>query len=634
MNMTRAAFWFVVALLLSLPALAQDSPVAGEFPDVAALEAAALPPRDRVDLAIRLQGAPPLLATPAPATPLKVGDRAGFTVTNSDSNETFTVMARLAAAGEHIYMWVDEAADVPDALLADLTRGFDQRVYPQVRELWGSEANPGVDGDPRIYALFASGVGPTAAAYFASDNTVPSAYVPTSNGHEMFIFNADALAGYDAAAIESIMGHEFQHMIRDNLQPNEELWINEGFAEFTQLYLFDEQLNWVPDFLTFPDTQLNVWNENSALRGYNYGSSLAFVTYFFERFGPEGLRILSEDSSPRALDGVARTLEALGGPPLDEFFADWVMANALFDTHFDRKQFGYSLLPDWVQPAATAQFHELPALLEGTTHQYAANYALLPNPEGYEALCLTLKAPREVALVPLNEHDGRFWYSNRADQTDFRLTRAFDLRGVDSAELRFDLWYWLEEAWDFAYVMVSTDGGETWTPQATSRMTDWNPHGTAFGPGYNGQSGGWVEEVVPLDAYAGQEILVRFEVITDDGVNQPGMAVDNVRLDALDYASDFEADDGGWAADGWVLINNRLPQRAWLQAAQRTGDGTVLSLDRWRWAPDLGESTLQWTLDLNPEADDVLLAVSPYAPVTGETMPYTLVVEAEACPSG
>lgn len=631
MTAKRAWIWGVAALLLALPALAQEAPVDGSFPTVTALESASLPPRDRVDLAIRLQGAPPLLGTPTPALPRKVGERAGFTVTNSDSNETFTVTARLAMVGEHVYMWVDEAANVPESLLADLTRGFDERVYPLARELWGSEDKPGVDGDSRIYALFASGVGPTAAAYFASDNTIPQAYVPTSNAHEMFIFNADALLGYDAAAIESIMSHEFQHMIRDNLQPNEELWINEGFAEFTQLYLFDEELNWIPDFLAFPDTQLNAWNEDPVLRGYNYGASLSFVTYFFERFGPEGLRMLSEDSSPRALDGVARTLDALGGPPLDEFFADWVLANALFDNQYDRKQFGYTLLPNWIEPAAAVQLHDPPSLLEGTTHQYAANYALLPNVTGYDAFCLTLKAPSEVALVPLDEHDGQFWYSNRADQSDLSLTRAFDLSGVDAAELHFDLWYWLEEAWDFAYVMVSTDGGATWTPQATSRTTDWNPHGTAFGPGYNAQSGGWVEEVIPLDAYAGQEILVRFEVITDDGVNQPGMAVDNVRLDAVGYASDFEADDGGWTADGWVRTDNRLPQRAWLQAVQRTQGGEILSLDRWRWAPDLGESATSWTLDVDDEAQSVLLAVSPFAPVTSEAMPYALEVRAGAC---
>ncbi len=627
--------WMTVglaALLLALPLAAQDAAPIIEYPTVTALIDAELPPRDRAELAVRLGGVEPVRSTPAPVAPRKVGDRAGFLVTNSDTNETSTVTARLELVGEHIYLWVDEAAGVPGSLLADLARAFDTRVYPETRALWGSEAKPGVDGDPRVYALFASGVGPTAAAYFASDHTYPPAYVPTSNGHEMFIFNADIVGYYDAAAIESVMAHEFQHMIRDHLQPNEELWINEGFSEFTSVYLFDDPPWSVESFFTFPDTQLNTWAEESALRGYHYGASLAFLIYFFDRFGPEAMSLLSADTSPRALNGVANVLAQLGGPPLDEFFADWVMANALLDTEFDEKRFGYASLPDWMLPAASVQLHDPPSLLEGTTRQYAANYALFPDASGFGAVCLTLKAPAEVALIPAGDHDGRFWYSNRADQSDLTLTRAFDLRDVTSAELRFDLWYWLEEAWDFGYVMVSTDGGATWTPQATAHTTTYNPHGTSYGPGYNGQSAGWVEEAVPLNAFAGQEILVRFEVITDDGVNLPGMAVDNVRIEAAGYASDLEADDGGWQAGGWVLTDNRLPQRAWLQAAQRAADGRVLDVTRWRWAPDLGETGSSWTLTLDAAVDDLVLAVSPYAPVTTVAMPYALEARQGACP--
>lgn len=630
--MNRTLYATILLLLLALPVLAQDTPPPDSFPTVAALAAAELPARDRIDLAIRLMGAPPLLpATPAPAAPRKAGDRASFIVSNGDSNQTFTLRATLAAVGKHIYMWVDDAASVPGPLLAELVRNFDERMYPSVRELWGSEDKPGVDGDPRIYALFATGIGSTAAAYFASDNTYPPAYVPTSNGHEMFIFNADVLGYYDALEVESIMAHEFQHMIRENLQPNEELWLNEGFAEFTQVYLYDEPAYWVNSFFTFPDTQLNAWAEDSSLRGYNYGAALAFVTYFYNRFGEAGLRQLSENDAPRALDGVAQVLAELGGPPLDEFFADWVMANGLNDSSYGDKQFAYAPLLHDLEPAVSVQLHNPPTVLEGETRQYAANYALLPNVTGMDAVCLTLKAPPVVELVPVGDHDGRFWYSNRADQSDLKLTRAFDLTRVDSAELSFDLWYWLEEAWDYSYVMVSSDDGATWDILPTAHTTTYNPHDNAYGPGYNGQSGGWVAETVSLDAWAGQQILVRFEVITDDGVNLPGMAVDNVRVDAVGYASDFEADDGGWQAEGWVWTDNRLPQRAWLQVAERAQNGEILRTGRWHYAPDLGETQSSWTLTFAPDARTVLLALSPYAPVTTTAMPYALELRDGAC---
>ncbi|HYO87758.1 MAG TPA: hypothetical protein VER79_03870, partial [Candidatus Limnocylindrales bacterium] len=132
--MKRSLWWMLgLTLMLGLPVAAQETPAPGSFPTVAALEAAVLPARDRADLAVRLVGAPALNGTPAPAAPHKVGDRASFIVSNSDINETFTLSATLAAVGEHIYMWVDDAASVPGPLLAELVRGFDDRMYPTVR---------------------------------------------------------------------------------------------------------------------------------------------------------------------------------------------------------------------------------------------------------------------------------------------------------------------------------------------------------------------------------------------------------------------------------------------------------------------------------------------------------------------
>ena len=241
------------------------------------------------------------------------------------------------------------------------------------------------------------------------------------------------------------------------------------------------------------------------------------------------------------------------------------------------------------------------------------------------------KAPPVVELVPVGDHDGRFWYSNRADQSDLKLTRAFDLTRVDSAELSFDLWYWLEEAWDYSYVMVSSDDGATWDILPTAHTTTYNPHDNAYGPGYNGQSGGWGGQTGFRDDYGGRQNLVRVVVVTDDGDKLPGRAVDNVRVDAVGYASDFEADDGGWQAEGWVWTDNRLPQRAWLQVAERAQNGEILRTGRWHYAPDLGETQSSWTLTFAPDARTVLLALSPYAPVTTTAMPYALELRDGAC---
>ena len=212
------------------------------------------------------------------------------------------------------------------------------------------------------------------------------------------------------------------------------------------------------------------------------------------------------------------------------------------------------------------------------------------------------------------------WYSNKTDYSDTTITRRFDLSGVDSATLAYNVWYHIENLWDYGYVMVSTDDGATWDILETPEMTWENPHNNAYGPGYTGLSDGWVAESISLDAYAGQDILLRFEMITDDATTQPGMLIDDVRIPEIDYASDFEADSGGWEARGWIWTDNTLPQQVWVQAVQESG--TDRQFDRW-----LVPADAPIALELVEGVDQVMLAISPFAPLTTVPMPYTLALD-------
>src|SRR5205085_257847 len=85
---------------------------------------------------------------------------------------------------------------------------------------------------------------------------------------------------------------------------------------------------------------------------------------------------------------------------------------------------------------------------------------------------------------------GFFWWSNRGDMLDTRLTRPLDLRGAERATLTFDLRYDTEDAYDYGYVLVSTDGGTRWQTLTGRHTTQESPTGNNFGAGYNGRSGG------------------------------------------------------------------------------------------------------------------------------------------------
>ena len=611
-------------LCVAVSGSAQEAVI--EYPTVAALEAAVIPPRDRIDLARRLQGVTEIPTPPANAPTRQLGEQETFYITNTSAGETFQVTATLRAIGEHIYLWVEDGGTISDEALQALVDAFDQTIYPKVRRLWGEEASPGIDGDPRVYGLFAENLGSTAAAYFSSDHIYPTAAVRTSNAHEMFFLNLSAFNGEDDLPyIESVLSHEFQHMIRENLNPNLELWLNEGFSEFTQVYLYEQLDLTVIGFLNNPDTQLNTWAENQSLRGFHYGASLLFLLYLYDQHGIEAINDLSADQSQRGLQAVDNVLRARGEPGVDEFFADWVMANALHNPSAAEGQYGYRILSP-IFPVEEATITAYPSELMGSVHQYATDYFILDNLDGVGALEIRLDAPAEVGLISASPEDGgRFWYSNRSDVSDTTLTRAFDLSNVTTATLNYRLWYHTERDWDYGYVMVSEDDGATWEILETEHTTTHNPHGTAYGAGYNGMSGGgsspvWIDESASLNAYAGQPILVRFEMITDDGVNLPGMAIDDVAIPEINYFSDFETDDGGWEAAGWLLTDNRLPQELWLQIGYEI-DGD-LEVTRWR---SQGGGT--WRLELAEGRQRAVLALSAFAPVTTIPMPYTLKID-------
>jgi bacillopeptidase F (M6 metalloprotease family) len=173
--------------------------------------------------------------------------------------------------------------------------------------------------------------------------------------------------------------------------------------------------------------------------------------------------------------------------------------------------------------------------------------------------------------------DGAFWWANRGDSIDTKLTREFDLRSLTSATLRFSAWFEIEHGWDYAYVAASTDGGTTWRALPGQQTTDYNPVEAAYGPGYTGGSEGWLQEEVDLSAYAGTKVLLRFEYVTDDATSLTGFAVDDVEVPELGFR-DGADDPGGWASEGFERIGGSLFQRFVVQVI-RDGDVTHLELD-------------------------------------------------------
>jgi len=595
---------------------------------LATLRRTVVPSADPVDLARRLRGVTDV--PPNPTQPLKVykvGDIETFWASDADSETDFQVRCKLLYATAHVYMWFEAAVNAP--AISDIKRSadkFENSIYPTARSYFGSENTPGVDGDVHLYVVHARKLGGNIAGYFSSSSEVPKVVSPHSNQAQMFYVNLDnAQVGTDD--YEGTLAHEFQHMIHDHEDTNEETWLNEGLSELSRLVNGYADTGFAPYFLANPDYQLNAWPEAEDEKGAHYGASYLFATYFLERFGKDAVRALvaEPENGLTGIEAALRKINAIDsatGKPITfiDLFADWQLANLLNNKTAGDGRYAYTLYQEKLRPITlTAQ----PANGErqGDVNQYGTRYLAFTKPGKYT---LDFQANRTVPVVPAKPHSGQYvWWSNRADKSDTTLTRAFDLTGVKAATLQYWTWFDLEGNWDYAYLIVSEDGGQTWTPLATPHTTTEDPHANAYGPGYTGQQR-WFQEKVDLSAYAGKQIQVRFEMITDDAVNNPGLLIDDVELPELGYQSDFEADGGGWEANGFVRMDNTLPQEFLVQELRDSGNGAVEI--SWLLAPDGGTSA-QWSFEVGGAIKRVVLTLSGATEFTTQPAPYTLTIK-------
>ncbi len=527
-----------------------------------------VPINEPIELAERLRGlpnVPRVLATEA--EPIPLGTIETFWVGNVDTIENFQVQADLVYATDHVYFWVEQGVKYDLEDVKALVDDFETHAYPTNRAFFGSEWSPGVDGDPHLYILYARNLGASVAGYFsAADELSPLAH-EYSNGHEMFYLSADNVELWEEFTY-SVLAHEFQHMIHWSLDRNEESWLNEGFSELASFLNGYDVGGWDFAYASDPDLTLTYWPTNG---GPHYGQSFLFVAYMLERFGPEVTQAVVAHPN-NGLDSIDQTLAELGiedplsGAPVraDDLHRDWAVALLLQDpTVADGRYAFESYVAPQVQVAD--RFDECPfGPQERQVSQYGIDYIRVDCAGEYTLL---FDGASEVQVLPAEPLSGEYaFWSNRGDESDMTLTRSFDLQEVSGPiELRYWTWYDIEEGWDYLYLEISADGGETWQILETPSGTAEDSSGNSYGWGYTGYSGGgsqpaWIQEKVDLSAFAGQEILLRFEYITDAAVNGDGFLLDDIRIDALGYFEDFEAGDGGWRAEGFVRLYNRLPQ--------------------------------------------------------------------------
>ncbi len=569
----------------------------------------------------------------APADRPQLGDAKLFWVLDLEAAGHVAITATLRAVGEHVQLWVEEGLSLRQEALEETVRAFDEGIYPAVRAAFGSEPVPGIDGDPRLVVLNARITG--AAGYFAANNCYPRSVDPYSNEHEMFVMNLNALEPGSELYLR-VLAHEFQHMIHWSHSPGEAAWIHEGASLLAEdLCGYGPPLTDIVAYARQPGLQLTTWSSRGDRLSAHYGSAYLLVRYFYERYGVDALRTLVAHPA-RGVPGLDAVLAGLDGRTFDDLFADWAVANLLDDPSVGDGRYAYAGIAVAAEPQSA--IHRYPYSTEAALNPYGVQYVTLYPPlsaPAPQALQVHFEAPVATRLVPTDAPGGAyFWWSNRGDWGHSALERSVDLTGVSQAALACDLWFDLEYGWDYAGVRVSTDGGESWTWLLGEHMAVLSGASAAPGPVYSGRSGvsrealaglepppaRWVQEHLDLTPYAGQEILLRVDVYTDDSVNGPGLCLDNLRIEAIGWADDVETDEAGWRTEGFLRVNNTLPVT---YLAQVVSYGPEIIVQRLSVQEGRGE----WLVPgLGGDVERAVLVLSAAVPVSTEPISYTLAI--------
>lgn len=558
----------------------------------------------------------PRVVNPQPVA-YSAGRKDTFWLIDLSGPEVYQRPFELKLVTPHAYWYVEEGQRVR---MQDLERSaavFEETIYPRLTSAFGLEWTPGVDNDPHLNIL--NGVLKGAAGYYSSGDEYPRSVSPYGNEREIIYVN---MAAYpvDSNDYLEVLAHEFQHAIHWRADPSEETWVNEGLSEFATTIAGYPPRS-IYKFLNSAPTSVLNWPLSSVGVQASYGGASLFMHYLIQHYGdPTNIKPLLAQPDD-GIAGIEAYLSAQGhSVDFAGVFGNWMAANVL-----DQDSGPYSY-PNLDVRAKTHRLIGSGATLESSIPQYAPEY-LRVSPAA-EPLILTFSAPAVTPLLPVDVGGNGCWWSNSGDSINTTLTRSLDLSevlaGASHPTLRFQVWYDLEKDWDYAYLEVSEDGGGSWIIIDTPNASPTNPVGNGYGPGYTGSSLGWLDQSIDLTLYAGKDVQLRFQYITDDAINGSGMCLRRFSLSPdpseLDQVSELA--DSGWQPNGFAFTDNRVRQDYIVLVIWETKAGRVETMELK--INESGDWIGELLIEDPGEGEGVVVAVAGLAPKTRLPARYSL----------
>jgi hypothetical protein len=323
------------------------------------------------------------LSSPATSRITTAREQERFWAWDFHKEQYYVVEATLRHVSPTSWIYSEDGAEVSGLAVARLAETFEDRVLPVLRDRYGSEPSPGVDGQAAVTLLLLDvrddlyheqAPYTYVSGYFDPANQAPATALvadteppesgAASNGREMVYLDIHP-TDPEGPIVGQTVAHEFAHLIGWAYDPDEEAWLSEGLAQLAiHVSGLGHPSEQVRAFLADPETPLLDWQGEVR----DYGKSYLWLLYLYEQFdGGEGGALAHWVRDPG--NGMASLMAGVAAPrPPDALLRDFGMALHFDDSEHGDGRFGFRALE--IDPRAAV---DGPAFQPAAARRHAVN---------------------------------------------------------------------------------------------------------------------------------------------------------------------------------------------------------------------------------------------------------------------
>lgn len=260
-------------------------------------------------------------------------------VLNMITNDLYEVQTTRIAMSEHAWLYLEDGQAMTIERANAILDAFDHEIYPTVRQYFGPEPEPGIDGIHPIMLVYLDirdGYVPNSSSgylggYFWSLNEYSEAIAQMNGLHSNeaeVVFMDTFPSNVESDDALAVLAHEFQHMVHWEAKkgtPATHTFINEGMSMLAEdLCGFGPQEGrlWGLRRTDHRDS-LTTWDQTLA----DYSTAYGYARYVADHFDEEGsllTAVMTSDAlGPECWD---EALGEVGATTFDLTFANWAIA--------------------------------------------------------------------------------------------------------------------------------------------------------------------------------------------------------------------------------------------------------------------------------------------------------------------